>query len=40
MGVDLRGPGARVAEVGLDKPKIDAVFEQMGGVGVAERVTN
>ncbi len=38
VGIDLRGPGARVAEVGLDEAEIHAGFEQMGRVGVPQRV--
>jgi len=34
MGVDLGGPGAAVPESLLDQAEVDAVFEEVGGVGV------
>ncbi len=38
VGVDLGGPGTGVAEERLDQAKIDTVFEQVGGVAVAQGV--
>ena len=38
MGVDLRGPGARVAQIHLDDAKVHSGFQQVGGVGVPQRV--
>ena len=38
MGVDRGGPGTGVAEVVRDQAEVDAGFEEMGGVAVAERV--
>jgi len=34
MGVDLGGPGTAVPESRLDQAEVDAIFEEMGGVGV------
>ena len=38
MGVEGCGLGAAVPEVALNDAKIDAVFEQMGRVGMAKRM--
>ena len=38
VGVDDGGGGAFVAEVDLDLPEVFALFEQVGGVGMAEGV--
>lgn len=38
VGVEGGGLGARMPEVFLDEPEIDAGFQKMGGVAVAERV--
>ena len=38
MGVDLGGPRTPVAQSLLNDPEVDAGFQQMSGVGMAQRV--
>ena len=35
VGIDLGGPQTAVSEIGLDDADVDAIFQEVGGVGVA-----